>query len=383
MSRYFLLFLTFLAATRSASGAVELERAEGGKVVRVVGLDAANLEALRRVKWDAERWAALLAVRLDRDRPTGDDTPAMLGSYSVRDGAVRFEPRFPFAIGTRYRVVFNPARLPRPPADTKPLTMRFTDILPKRTRTVVTQVYPTADRLPENQLKFYLHFSEPMSRGDVYKHITLLDAAGKKVERPFLELDQELWSPDGMRFTLFFDPGRVKRGLKPREEVGPSLIEGKQYTLVIDRAWRDADDVPLRESYRKTFRVGPPDDSRPDPKKWKLDAPPAGSPKPLTVRFEKPLDHALLQRMLWVTDAKGRKLPGTIHVTGGETRWQFTPKEAWRAGAYSLVADTRLEDLAGNSIARPFEVDILRSIPREIKQETTGISFKVEDLPPK
>ena len=97
------------------SGAVELERAEGGKVVRVVGLDAANLDALRRVKWDAERWAALLAVRLDRDRPTGDDTPAMLGSYAVRDGALRFEPRFPFAIGTRYRAVFNPARLPRPP----------------------------------------------------------------------------------------------------------------------------------------------------------------------------------------------------------------------------------------------------------------------------
>jgi hypothetical protein len=105
------------------------------------------------------------------------------------------------------------------------------------------------------------------------------------------------------------------------------------------------------------------------------------------VRFEKPLDHALLQRMLWVTDAKGRKLAGTIRVTGGETRWQFTPKEAWRAGSvsdrsqaagYSLVADTRLEDLAGNSIARPFEVDVLHPIPREIKQETMAISFKVE-----
>ena len=79
----FLAILTFLAATRPAPGAVELERADGGKVVRVVGLDAANLEALRRVKWDAERWAALLAVRLDRDRPTGDDTPAMLGSYNL------------------------------------------------------------------------------------------------------------------------------------------------------------------------------------------------------------------------------------------------------------------------------------------------------------
>src|SRR6266567_792302 len=106
MRRLFLPFLAVLAMTPPVCAAIEMDRAEDGKVVRVVGLDAANLEALRKVKWDAERWAALLAVRLDRDRPTGDDTPAMLGSYMVRDGALRFEPRFPFAIGTRYRVVF-------------------------------------------------------------------------------------------------------------------------------------------------------------------------------------------------------------------------------------------------------------------------------------
>ena len=52
---------------------------------------------------------------------------------------------------------------------------------------------------------------------------------------PFLELDEELWSPDGTRFTLIFDPGRIKRGLKPREEVGPVLEAGKSYSLVIDR----------------------------------------------------------------------------------------------------------------------------------------------------
>src|SRR5262249_15521886 len=167
----------------------------------------------------------------------------------------------------------------------------------------------------------YLHFSEPMSRGDVYKHISLLDASGKKVERPFLELDQELWSPDGKRFTLFFDPGRIKRGLKPREEVGPSLIEGKKYTLVIDRTWRDAADTPLRESFHKSFSVGAPDDTQPNPKKWKLETPSAGSLKPLTVRFEKPLDHALLQRLLWVTDAKGEKLAGTIRVSDRDTLW--------------------------------------------------------------
>ena len=85
---------------------------------------------------------------------------------------------------------------------------------------------------------------------------------------PFLELDEELWSPDGTRFTLLFDPGRVKRGLKPREELGPVLEAGKSYSLVIDRDWLDASGNSLKAGFRKTFRVGPPDETSPDPKTW-------------------------------------------------------------------------------------------------------------------
>ena len=103
------------------------------------------------------------------------------------------------------------------------------------------KVYPSRDLLPENLLQFYIFFSAPMSRGEAYRRITLLDiATGKIVDAPFLELDEELWSPDGTRFTLVFDPGRIKRGLKPREEVGPVLEAGKSYSLVIDRQWLDA-----------------------------------------------------------------------------------------------------------------------------------------------
>src|SRR5438105_1654786 len=79
-----------------------------------------------------------------------------------------------------------------------------------------------------------------MGRGAAYHHIRLLDATGRPVDAPFLELEEELWSNDGMRFTLLFDPGRIKRGLKPREELGPVLGAGKSYTLVIDGAWPDA-----------------------------------------------------------------------------------------------------------------------------------------------
>src|SRR2546425_13124120 len=112
-----------------------------------------------------------------------------------------------------------------------------------------------------------------MSEGDCYRHIKLLDAKGKAVDLPFLELDQELWDAAGKRFTLFFDPGRIKRGLKPREDVGPALEEGKSYVLVIDKEWEDAKGNPLKETFRKTFRVGSPDDRPPDPKTWNVQAP--------------------------------------------------------------------------------------------------------------
>ncbi len=66
-----------------------------------------------------------------------------------------------------------------------------------------------------------------MSRGEAYRRIHLLDADGKPIERAFLELGEELWDPDGKRFTLFIDPGRIKRGLKPRKGRRPRAGAGQ------------------------------------------------------------------------------------------------------------------------------------------------------------
>jgi hypothetical protein len=221
-----------------------------------------------------------------------------------------------------------------------------------------------------------------MSRGEAYRHIHLLDAAGREVDHPFLEVDEELWDPTGKRFTLFFDPGRIKRGLKPREEVGPALEEGKSYTLVIDREWPDARGFPLTQSFRKPFRVGPPDDRPPDPKTWKLAPPRAGTRQPLMVRFPKPLDHALLEEAVTVADAAGRPVPGAVAVTDAETIWRFTPDRPWQPGGYRFVTPTRLEDLACNRIGRPFEVDVLHPVGWEVKSETVSLPFQVPPAEP-
>jgi hypothetical protein len=91
------------------------------------------------------------------------------------------------------------------------------------------------------------------------------------------------------------------------------------------------------------------------------------------------MDHALLERLVWVIDASGKKVPGQVTTQERETVWLFTPEQAWRPGAYQLVADTRLEDLSGNSIGRPFEVDVLRPVERNVKQETVKVPFRVQE----
>jgi hypothetical protein len=139
---------------------------------------------------------------------------------------------------------------------------------------------------------------------------------------------------------------------------------------VIDRDWHDARGVPLVEGFQKAFTGGPSDRTPPDPVHWNLTAPKAGTFDPLTVEFPKPMDYALLQRML---DVPG--ITGKISIDRDETRWSFTPNEAWRAGVYRLVADNLLEDISGNHLDRAFDVDLQKAAPRAAGAKTVSLPF--------
>jgi hypothetical protein len=367
------------AWTRAAGPTVRVSD-DKGTAVDVTGLTATDLAALAKLGARAEEWTPVFALYVEQtDGKDRQDQPALLGDYRIEGEVLRFTPRFPLARGVKYRAVLDVARIPARAGSTeKPVEVVL--LLPKKEvpATLVERVYPTADTLPENLLRFYLHFSAPMGRGEAYRHIRLLNADGKVIEAAFLELGQELWDAQQKRFTLIIDPGRIKQGLKPREDLGPVLEAGKTYTLEIDRRWSDAEGQPLKATFRKTFRTTAPVEARLDAKSWKLTAPAAGTRAPLVVTFPKPLDHALLHRMVTVADAKGKAVDGTIAVTDKETCWRFTPQNNWSAGAFHLLADTQLEDLAGNNLARPFEVDIFRPVQGEIKVEQVKVPFEVK-----
>lgn len=331
----------------------------------------------RAAAWEknSPEWAMLLTIRSAAAGPAGADPalPPMAGSHEYVDGVLTFHPRFPLARGVKYIASLarggagEPwrAELSLPPLDRTPVAE-------------VAAIFPTAGDVPENLLKFYLVFSQPMSRGEAYRHVRLLEESGERVDLPFYELDEELWDPAGERFTLRFDPGRIKRGLKPREDHGPALEAGKRYKLAIDASWHDAEGRPLKQGIEKSFRVGPPDDTQPDPRTWTLRPPPAETAQHLAVLFPEPLDRAMLERSLTVLDPAGDRVAGSVTVGDGERRWQFDPKRPWKAGRHTLAVDADLEDLAGNSPARPFEVDVQETVTETPPVETVYVPFDVQ-----
>lgn len=345
---------------------------------RIHGLDPDSLDRLAAESPSPDRWTNLVPVSVDAGTHS---QPPMLGSYRVSDRNLVFVPRYPLERSiSKYTVEIDASLLARPDKVRIVVDAKFAPDRPSdRPNTTVQAVYPSRGTLPENTLRFYLVFSAAMSRGEAYDHIRLLDGAGRPIADPFLELGEELWSVDGKRFTLLFDPGRIKRGLKPREEVGPVLEAGKRYTLVIEAGWLDARGNPLGKEFRKPFRVGPADETVPDPRKWTIQAPRAGTRDPLMIRFPEPLDRALAARLISILDPMGDPVRGVVRIESEETVWTKTPEAPWQEGAYQMVVGADLEDLAGNSVRRRFDVDLFEPImTQDVEVDTIGIPFRIE-----
>ena len=181
-------------------------------------------------------------------------------SIRSRTDGIRFTPMFPLDPGRAVSrdASRRPARRRR--VDRRRVGLPAPDTTPT---TVVAQVYPTADVVPENQLRLYIHFSAPMGMQRRARLRHLLDDAGARSSDPFLPLDAEFWNDDRTRYTVFFDPGRQKRGIAPIAEMGRSLDgRASRYTLVVDAEWRDGNGLPLKQAFRREFKVGPPDERR-------------------------------------------------------------------------------------------------------------------------
>jgi hypothetical protein len=304
--------------------------------------------------------------RVSVDQPGAEP---MNGDFSVDKGTLVFRPKYPLQPGVTYRAEFSllAERASLTYTEPKPVVVPTT---------VLERVYPSAAKLPENQLKLYLHFSAPMGKGEAFRRVRLLEDGGGAVSLPFLEIDEELWDREYKRLTILFDPGRIKRDLVPNKEVGPPIRAGKSYTLEISAEWRDAKGAPLKEGFTKRFSVGEADRTPLDTKTWKLLAPSPGTREAVVLDFPEPVDAALVQRFIDVVDSTGALVAGSVALDNEESRWIFTPAESWKAGKYALQVLSGLEDLAGNRVGRAFDVDRFEKVEQPLP-ETVSIPFAV------
>lgn len=205
----------------------------------------------------------------------------------------------------------------------------------------VTSIQPSAPVLPANTLRFYIAFDRP-ARGLVHQRdLELLDSKGMTVENVFMDFGQELWSPDGKRLTVLFDPGKIKRGVEaPHSELAP-LKESEAYKVILGKA-------------QHVFRVGPAVRERIDPASWVIST--AGAPaRSVDIKFDRVMDPALLEDQLRVEDAEGRPVAGNMRVTGGGLGVRFEPSRRFAKGNYQIHISPILEDVAGNRITETLD----------------------------
>lgn len=313
-----------------------------------------EVPAGRLTQAQGERWLRLTLV----DGESGREGDPIFGSYERRESALVFVPRFPLTHGQRYRATLEWTAGLRATADHQ------TPARPATQPTTVERIYPSGNEVPANLLKFYIHFSKPMRESKkIFDHLHILDTDGKPVHDPWRRT--ELWSADGKRLTLWIHPGRIKQGVNLREEFGPVLEPKRSYTLVIGPELLDAAGQPLGRAFTRAFRTLPEERTRLALEQWRIESPASGTTRPLMLRFPRPVDRALLDRFLTIVDGRDQAVAGRIEVGENERSWAFHPAKPWLAGAYRVKVDGQLEDLAGNTPLRVFDLDLDDPIPPE------------------
>jgi len=289
-------------------------------------------------------------------------TRGMPVTLQDQGGVLRIQPRFNLQPGTAYVLDLNG---------------RVLEIVPPAAEATVPRLVgfaPSQAELPANTLRLYLHFSEPMARGQLRNAVRLFGRDGKEVPSPFLNLEAELWDPSQTRATLLLDPGRIKQGVGPNAQAGAPLMTGETYRLVVSDAMQNAAGAPLGQEASVTFRVGDAERRTLAPADWQILPPPAGSYEPVTVAFDRIIDSRAVLRLLTVEDPHGDPVRGQIETDGGG--WSLIPNQPWQAGPYKLIVDPELEDVSGNTIGAAFDAVAGTT---GTKQEPITVTFNITD----
>lgn len=321
-------------------------------IILLAGMGYAPGTSVYKVAADGT-WVQVTAPMADEPdfqvAPLRKPDAALLGTISREGNTLTFHPAMPLLEGQAYELRW------RSSAGKLRRLVRYFRPKPRVSTEPTVQMLPQS-ALPANALKFYLHFSEPMEQGIFLERLRLLADDGEEVIGPFRET--ELWSPDGKRLTVWLHPGRQKTGVNLNADEGPVLHADRKHTLVIAGSWRSTKGVPLGKDVRFDFQAGQADHAQPNMKRWKIEPPKAGTREPLVVRFDEPMDTAMLASALRISRNTGSVILSANKVSPDGLQWSAEPEQPWQTGTLELHAEPTLEDLAGNSLEKLFEVDV-------------------------
>lgn len=289
-------------------------------------------------------------------------------------------------VGSKDKHSFTPL-IPFSPGQTYTLRKNNTEVLasftiPGRAKTKTAEllaIYPKVDTVPENLLKMYFEFAQPMQEvGNALDFIRVTNETDSIETEPFLRLESELWNKDHRVLTLWLDPGRIKTDLIPNRERGLPLTAGKVYTLTVDSSWKSAEGIPLRQEYTKKFYVGFRDDEKPNINQWKLLLRDEDSIKSLHLDFGEPMDAFLAKEAIRIYDLNDTQINGKLELIKSGSTLTFVPDANWRNKEIEMRIESRLEDLAGNNLNRLFDTPIsTKKFHEKDKLEIRTLRFKL------
>jgi hypothetical protein len=302
------------------------------------------------------RVASLLRVRVgEAGHRNDEDLPDVSGDHEILGDRVHFIPHFPFESGVPFRAILDLGALGQPGL-TEIQTLEFSFRREATAaETKVSQVFPSCRILPENLLRLYVRFSNPMQRGRTADNIEVLGADGRPTPDALYRAPVELWDSSMTCLTILLDPGRLKRGVGPNRMIGPPLRAGQRYTLAVGTGMIDIYGRPLREGFSNSFSVSEAVRAPVAIENWKIRPPELTGRQPLELVFPRPLDWAQLWRGITIASESGQPISGQIDIDLGETRWRFTPDAPWQKGAHSVRVSPDLEDICGNTPNGPFD----------------------------
>jgi len=367
-----------VGALAFAEGQVPIALGFDQQQILVTGLSVKN-HTLTTIS--EKEWMEILPVFTQNAWSKKVNQP-IAGTWLVVGDDIVFKPHFPFSAGEMYHAVFDSRlfyeHVPGAHAfANEKIELTFTLQQQEFSVTSIDAVYPASDVVPENLLRMYVHFSAPMMPGEAYDHIRLLHADGSTVMKPFLVVDQELWDVERKRFTLLFDPGRIKRTLKSNLDLGTPLKEGERYLLVIDSTWRDVNGNYLQRGLIKEFTVATAQRTKLATQHASILSPKTNTREDVVMSFNRPVDRLLVTKFVSVNSSTG-SVQGVGRMVDDFT-WRFTPGQEWKSGMYEIAISPWVEDVCGNNFNNVFDLD-LKKEKRVSSDEVIKISFVVNGM---